>query len=123
MKALVIDDEVEMRQLIAAILQQVGYEVRMAADGNLGFIEFEAFQPDLVITDIIMPNEEGIGLIRRIRMAQSSVPIIAVSGGSRTGSVDYLRMAKQLGANAILAKPFRKQELINLVQTLRSNQT
>lgn len=123
MKALVIDDEVEMRQLIAAILQQVGYEVRMAADGNLGFIEFEAFQPDLVITDIIMPNEEGIGLIRRIRMAQSSVPIIAVSGGSRTGNVDYLRMAKQLGANAILAKPFRKQELINLVQTLRSNQT
>lgn len=121
MKALVIDDEADMRQLIAAMLQQLGYEVRTAVDGNLGFIEFETFQPDLVITDIIMPNEEGIGLIRRIRMAHPTTPIIAISGGSRTGKLDYLRMAHQLGANAILAKPFRKQELINLVQSLHAS--
>ena len=119
MKALVIDDEADMRQLIAAILQQAGYEVRQAADGRLGFIEFEAFQPDLVITDIIMPNEEGIGTIRRIHSARPEVTIIAVSGGSRTGAVDYLRVAKQFGAHAILAKPFRKQELLDLVQSLR----
>ncbi|MBX3455892.1 response regulator [Ferrovibrio sp.] len=120
MKALVIDDEAEMRQLIAAILQQAGYEVHQAADGRLGYGIFEDVQPDLVVTDIIMPNEEGIGTIRRLLAARPDLPIIAVSGGSRTGSVDYLRMAKQLGARAILPKPFRKQELLDLVRSLRS---
>jgi len=118
MKALVIDDEPAMRALVSSILQEAGYEVREAADGRIGLAAFNTFEPDLVITDIVMPNEEGIGTIRQLRQLKPDLKIIAISGGGRMGNMDFLRIAKDFGAAATLAKPFRKQQFLDVLKTL-----
>lgn len=114
MKALVIDDEAAMRALIATILRGAGHEVIEAADGRIGMELFERHQPELVITDIVMPNQEGIETIRTLHRLRPDVRIIAISGGGH-GQFDFLGMAREFGALATLAKPFRKQELLDVV--------
>jgi DNA-binding response OmpR family regulator len=118
MKALIIEDEPAMRTILTAFLHEAGYEVFEAPDGRLGLEQFERFAPDLVISDIIMPNEEGISAIRKIRALDPGVKIIAISGGGRTGNVDFLPIARGYGANATLAKPFRKHEFLALLRML-----
>jgi DNA-binding response OmpR family regulator len=81
---------------------------------------FERASPQLVITDIIMPNKEGIETIMAIRSRGSKTPIIAISGGGRIGNADFLQMASRLGANEILAKPFNPQELVAAARRLLS---
>ena len=81
---------------------------------------FQRHHPDLVITDIVMPEEEGIGMIWNIRRDFADAPIIAVSGGNRGYGEDYLRMAVRLGVNATLAKPFGHRDLLQAVQRLLS---
>jgi len=122
MKALVIDDEPAMRTVVAAILKEAGYEVAEAADGRQGLAQFSALHPDLVITDIVMPNEEGIGVIRQMRKLQPDLKIIAISGGGRGGKLDFLQIAKEFGAAATLAKPFRKQELLQAIKLATGQQ-
>ena len=73
---------------------------------------------DLVITDLIMPEKEGLETIADIRRACSDMPIIAISGGGRLGPNDYLETARFIGADATLAKPFARTELINTVDAL-----
>jgi CheY-like chemotaxis protein len=118
MKALIIDDEPAMRAVVAGILKEAGYETFEAADGRQGLAVFSEIQPDLVITDIVMPNEEGIGVIRQMRKLQSNLKIIAISGGGRGGKLDFLQIAKEFGAVATLAKPFRKQELLEIIKQI-----
>lgn len=118
MKALIIEDEPAMRRLLAELLRQAGYEVCEAPDGRAGLQQFTQFEPDLVITDIIMPNEEGIATIRNIRAQNPDVKILAISGGGRVGNVDFLPIARQYGATATLAKPFRRQEFLDLIRKL-----
>lgn len=118
MRVLVIDDEAAMRALFAAVLREAGYEVYEAADGRAGLVLYHRHRPELVITDIIMPNQEGIETIRMLHAANPEVKIIAVSGGGRIGDLDFLRIAKEFGAVATLAKPFRKQELLTLLRDI-----
>lgn len=118
MKALVIDDESMIRTLIVRILQTEGYEVSEAPNGRIGYALFQQHSPDLVITDIIMPDQEGIETIRRLRAVNPQVTIIAMSGGSQSGNIDFLRMAKEFGAAATINKPFRKQDLVALIRQL-----
>lgn len=118
MKALIIEDEPAMRKLLADFLREAGYEVREAADGRIGLEQFMQFAPDLVVSDIIMPNEEGIAAIRKIRAQNPDVKIVAISGGGRIGNVDFLPIALQYGATATLAKPFRRQEFLDLIRRL-----
>ena len=116
-KILVIDDDVLMRNTISKILRHSGFEVIVAEDGVRGLVSFRRDHPDLVITDIIMPETEGIEVIIEMRREQPNTKIIAVSGGGRIGNADFLGMAQSLGAAAILAKPFLPEELISRVRS------
>ena len=115
-KILVIEDDVMLRNTIDKILRHGGFDVVMAEDGIRGMTSFRAERPDLVLTDIIMPEREGIATIVEIRRERPDAKIIAMSGGGRIGSADFLGMAKKLGANDIIPKPFLPQELLRRVR-------
>ena len=114
-KILVIDDDPQVRKAIGRILDRNGHTVVMAKDGRYGLELFESEQPDLVITDIIMPEREGIETIRAIQNIRPGAKIIAISGGGRTGNVDVLMMAAKLGAHEVIAKPFDPATLTDSV--------
>ncbi len=115
---LLLDDDPEVREAIVTMLEDAGHEVRAAADGKLGLEYFRDARPDVVVTDIIMPHREGIETIRAMRAADATVPIIAISGGGRFRSVDFLTLSLQLGASAALAKPFRAAALLETIARL-----
>lgn len=117
-KVLVIDDDATMRRLIHRTLANAGHEVVEAADGVQGMRMFLTEAPAVVITDLIMPDQEGIQTIREIRAAGSRAGIIAISGGGVGDGSLYLTLARELGANEVLPKPFRPAELIALVEKL-----
>jgi DNA-binding response OmpR family regulator len=117
-KILVIDDDRTFSTLLAASLQDVGHIVEQAANGRDGISMIGATRFDAVVTDIIMPDQEGIETIRKIRRRHPQLPIVAMSAGSATLALDLLQIAKALGANDTLAKPFRPSELINRLDTL-----
>jgi DNA-binding response OmpR family regulator len=103
---------------MVAAFHSAGHRVRAAPDGQAGLAHFMAEAADLVVTDIIMPNREGIETIVELRKASLSVKIIAISGGYRVGPDDFLQLARQVGADGALAKPFRPSELVGLARTL-----
>jgi len=113
-RILVIDDDPEMRRTIVKILTAVGHEMIAAKDGKEGLKQFRIHRPTLVITDILMPDREGLETIHELRDAASRVAIIATSGGPAI----FLDMAKKLGADAAIAKPFRAADLVAAVARL-----
>ena len=115
-KILVIDDDVMVRASIVHILEDGGYDVLIAEDGIRGMAAFRNEQPDLVITDILMPEQEGIQTINEIRSANPDAKIIAISGSGRFGDADFLKMARRLGASDTIAKPFDPDELLSRVK-------
>ena len=118
MKILVIDDEAAVRYAITRILETEGYEVTTAPDGLRGMSQFRLWNPDLVITDLIMPEQEGMQTIKQMREADTGVKILAISGGGRLVNVDFLQVARRLGADEVLAKPFDARELLSIVRQL-----
>lgn len=113
---LVIDDEPQVRRLLQQMLVRAGHEVVEAADGVQGLAVARERRPDLVVTDLLMPNKEGIETIRDLRRVDPGLPILVISGDP--GSALYLEMAKLLGAHAALTKPFRAAELVQSVAEL-----
>jgi CheY-like chemotaxis protein len=111
-KILVIEDNAIVRNTIMRILQLAGYTVVTANDGLEGVSLFRQEMPDLVISDIIMPQQEGIGTIRQILTEFPGTKIIAISGGGRIGNTDFLQMARKLGAVDALSKPFDPDDLL-----------
>jgi CheY-like chemotaxis protein len=114
-KILVVDDDSLVRDTLVRILERKGYQVLVASDGLCGLSMFRSEQPDLVITDIIMPEKEGLQTIREIRSECPDARIIAISGGARIGNMDFLNFAGKLGASEIMPKPFDPTDLVNLV--------
>jgi DNA-binding response OmpR family regulator len=114
-KILIIDDDVMVRASIVHILEDGGYEVLIAEDGVRGMALFRSEHPDLVVTDIIMPEQEGIQTINEIRSAKPDAKIIAISGSGRFCSADFLGMARRLGAADAIEKPFDPDELLRRV--------
>jgi len=114
-KILVIDDDAIVRETVAQVLEVSGHKVLSAEDGRRGVAAFHSELPDLVITDIIMPEQEGIQTITEIRRIAPGAKIIAISGGGRIGNVDFLKMARHLGASDVIAKPFDPDELASRV--------
>lgn len=110
-KILVIDDDAAVRLTLEHLLAGAGYEVVSASDGEEGIRLFRTVQPDLVITDIIMPKLAGIETIREIKREQPRAKIIAMSGGGRIRNTDFLKWAQELGAHSVIAKPFAIDEL------------
>lgn len=113
-RILIIDDDDLLRGVLAKALGYAGHEVIQAADGLQGTDLFHATPVDLVVTDLIMPVQEGVETIVRLRRDNPKIPIIAISGGV-TNSKLYLDMAGKIGARRILPKPFTPQELIAVV--------
>jgi len=114
-KILIIDDNPMAQHTISRILESAGYEVITAANGREGLAAFHLQQPDLVVSDIIMPEKEGIETIMEILRDKPGTKIIAISGGGRMGNTDLLQVAKKLGATETLAKPFDPQDLLDCV--------
>jgi DNA-binding response OmpR family regulator len=112
---LVIDDEPQMRRMLARILTGAGHRVHEAGNGRDGIALFRRVSPLLVITDLVMPDSEGIETIRKLQQEAPAIPILAISGG---GYEVYLRAAMALGATAALAKPFSADELLTTVEEL-----
>lgn len=119
MKVLVIDDDRPINKLIKFILENENHYVLSAFDGIEG-LKILKSNPDidLVITDIIMPEKEGIETIIEIKKSYKNTKIIAISGGGKLKPEGYLKLAKKLGADQVLEKPFDEDTLINLVNNL-----
>jgi DNA-binding response OmpR family regulator len=117
---LVVDDEPMLRRTFRAILEQAGHVVVEAEDGARAIALFSAHKPDLVITDIIMPNREGVEFIGEMRRHDREVPIIAISGGGSTGGELFLTLASHLGATRTLQKPIRQAALLEAVDACLS---
>lgn len=119
MRILVIDDDPSVRDVMEKMLSSEGFEVRTASDGLEGMRLIKSdSEIDLVITDMIMPEKEGIETIRELKRDFPHIRILALSGGGR-GSADwYLDLAAKMGADSVLKKPFVKQELVEAVQNL-----
>ena len=110
-RILIIDDDAAMRGSLAPTLERLGHEVSSAPDGKAGVARATEKAPDLVITDLIMPEKEGLETIMELRALYPRLKIIAMSGGGRLSNEDYLHLAKRFGASVTLAKPFSREEL------------
>jgi signal transduction histidine kinase/CheY-like chemotaxis protein/PAS domain-containing protein len=119
-RILVIDDEPGMLKLFTNKLAGKGYEILEAANGKQGLEIYHKSLPDLVITDIVMPEKEGIETITELKKQFPDVKIIAMSGGGRTGPEDYLFMAKRLGAMQTFAKPIDWAKLLMAIEEILS---
>ena len=117
-KILVLDDEPSILLMIKKMLEKAGHEVAIALNGKEGMLLFEKNKPDLLITDIIMPEKEGLETIFELRRMYPDLKIIAISGGGRIGPDGYLPGAKLLGANMIFQKPLDQKEFVNAVAQL-----
>jgi DNA-binding response OmpR family regulator len=118
MKILLIDDYDLVLYTLSRVLRRNGDIVITASNGDLGMSAFRRERPDLVITDIIMPEQEGLGTIVKIRRDSPEAKIIAISGGGRVGNVDVLEAARALGVNDLIAKPFEPEELVARVRRI-----
>jgi CheY-like chemotaxis protein len=113
---LVVDDDAGLRDSIRALLESLGFLVSTAANAREAMVEVGAQRPDVILTDIYMPEGDGYELISAMRSFGEQIPIIAMSGGGlQFGVEDHLGMARRLGAEATLAKPFRAAALIEMV--------
>lgn len=117
-RILVIDDEPSILLMIKKMLEREGYLVDTAIDGKEGLDLFEINKPDLIITDIIMPQKEGLEIILDLRKKHPGLKIIAISGGGRIHSEGYLPSAKLFGANLVFQKPLIKNEFLSAIAQL-----
>ncbi|MDH3325422.1 MAG: response regulator [Gammaproteobacteria bacterium] len=115
---LLIDDDRQLREYMVELLTMNDYQVIEAENGDVGLEQFLKYQPDLVITDIVMPVVEGIEFILTARAKDPSTPFIAISGGNLGNANSYLNMAKKLGVNATLAKPFSADDMLKTIDDL-----
>lgn len=117
-KILIIDDEEFIRYALARILSQAGYEVFEASNGADALYMDVIPELDLVITDLLMPEQDGLGVIMEMKKKAPDTKLIAISGGGKTGNRDFLPTAAKLGAHATLSKPFESEELLEVIDTL-----
>ncbi len=115
---LIIDVEEQVRRMLGEMFRRAGYDVRAACDGREGCAMCRAQRPDLVITDLIMPDQEGIETIIALRKDYPDLKILAISGGGKSDPEDYLDLAQSLGADRTLAKPFARHEILRVASDL-----
>lgn len=115
-KILVIDDDELMNKSIVHLLSEAGYEAQGALDGNSGLHLLKMNSFDLIVTDIVMPEKEGLETIMAIREISKTLPIIAISGGGKRGQEVYLQTAREFGANFAFQKPFNTEKFLEAVR-------
>jgi CheY-like chemotaxis protein len=112
---LLVDDDDQLRTMLGEVLRRAGYDVRVARDGVEATNSYRAAPTDLILTDLIMPEKEGLEMIREFRQEYPQARIIAMSGGGRRGSNNCLEIARVFGAQQILEKPFSHQEVLDAI--------
>jgi len=117
---LIIEDDPLFRKLLCTWLESDNYQIFEADDGVAGLELYAKNKPDLIITDIVMPEKEGIEVIQKIREDDPTIPIIAMSAGGSRHTESYLRYSAKFGANVTLEKPFKKKELLKAMNELLS---
>lgn len=117
-KILVIDDEPLVLKTVRLVLELAGHDIQEASNGRIGMETLATQKFDLVITDILMPDQEGLETISGLRRDDGAIKILAMSGGGRTGNHDFLHIARKLGANATIKKPFDPDMLVAQVAEL-----
>ena len=117
---LVIDDEDLARDVLRAMLAAAGHDVRVSADGESGLQEYRGAPSDLVIADMFMPGIDGIELIERLRAEAPQAKVLFMSGGGQRDDRDVLEVARSVGADHVLAKPFTRAELLEAVDEVLS---
>jgi CheY-like chemotaxis protein len=115
---LLIEDDNEMREMLKTALIRKDHVVIEAENGKEALIHFKPGVTDLVITDLIMPDEDGLKVIMKIRKLKPGIKVIAISGGGKAGFGSYLNLAKALGADAVYSKPFSINDIILKIQEL-----
>ncbi len=117
-RILVVEDNEDVSQLLAWILSLEGYQVEEVSSAAAALEVVLSSPPDLVITDLLMPDRDGLELIKDIRKTGVKLPIIAVSAGGRIGPITCLEMAERLGANRVFTKPFLPESILGAVGEL-----
>ena len=117
-RILIIDDDPQILDMLRQTLEREGHEIVDASDGKEGLKLYRENPTDLIITDLIMPEKEGIETIMELRRDFPDVKIIAISGGGRLDPGQYLSMAKSFGAQYTFAKPVERKELLQAVEGL-----
>lgn len=117
-RILVIDDNADVRVTMQLGLEAAGFEVALAADGRRGMEMLRQAGADVVVTDILMPEQDGIETLVKLREEFPRVRVIAISGAVSSTGFDYLAVPRELGATRVLRKPFDVQELIDILRQL-----
>jgi YesN/AraC family two-component response regulator len=117
-KILVIDDELPIAVMIKRMLEKENHEVLTALNGKDGLDIANSFSPDIVVTDIVMPEKEGLELIFTLKKTKPEIRIVAISGGGRFNYEGYLTTARHLGADRTLVKPLDHKGFIAAINEL-----
>ena len=117
-RILVIDDNDAFRSTICLWLKRHGYEVLEASNGKTGMQVLLNSPPDVMLTDILMPEQDGLETIQAVRKRLPNLRIIAMSGGMLDGRVDFLPIAAKFGADHVMPKPFSGSELLLVLEKL-----
>ena len=117
---LVVDDDPDLLQSLRVLLEAYDYTVIMAPNAAAAIAAVTERQPDLVLTDIYMPDADGFELINTLRQHNVTVPVVAMSGGGKVGGYDNLSVATHLGAAAVIDKPFSNASLIETIERVLS---
>lgn len=117
-RVLLVDDEPLLRETLRTALQAVGFTVVVAPNGDVALKAIASEPFDVIVTDVLMPETDGLEMIMRIRKQSNNVRIIAMSGGGRMRNMDMLEFAKSFGADSVIAKPFLPKQLVALIKSL-----
>lgn len=120
-KVLVIEDDELARESVTLMLEENGYEVAMADDGDVGLEMFEKEEFDAVVTDLIMPQVNGMDVLMQIKQHKPGTRVLVISGGGRLTPLSYLDVAQKLGADDVLTKPFTANDLITSMKMIMSS--
>jgi DNA-binding NtrC family response regulator len=115
---LLIEDDIDLRKFLTRLLEREKHYILEAENGIEAETILTSLKPDLVITDIIMPEQDGIGTINMLREKHPEMKIIAISGGGSILGADYLQLARKLGAHYVFSKPFDNKQLLIKVKEL-----
>ncbi len=117
-RILLLEDDESLRPALSLILIQAGHTVMAAGDGEQGLALLGRFRPEVLVTDIVMPEKDGTAVLMEMRKVRGAVKIIAMSGGGRQSPDDYLHVATLLGADRVLPKPFSREALLAAVESV-----
>jgi len=115
---LIIEDDRDLREMLRSALLRKDYTVLEADNGKEALINFKPGVTDLVVTDLLMPEEDGLKVIMQMREMKPEIKVIAISGGGKAGPGSYLRMAKALGADSVFPKPFSVNDLVTRIDDI-----